>query len=289
MAPLDPFYGRHVAVSHDAVMKPPFWGPSTSHVDWCEQNYARSLYIAEFWNTLSSIPLVAACVYGLWKCHKYGIEWRFRACYIGMGVVGLGSVAFHGTMTHVGQASDEIAMIYASLIFLHAVLEIEQSERSWSAMKAPIVETVYAVLFTVCYFKFPEAFAGFVCAYIGCIAILLRQTCQAYSTYVSDVSEAGAWQRWLFHGSYGTYALGFLLLWVPENSLCPLWPEAMQYLQLHAWFHLLSAVAPYNFIIFITFHRLRVLRRRPEHRLDAHIVVYVHVPIPAPGEEAKDD
>ena len=32
-----------------------WWGPADT--DWCEPNYLRSHYIAEFWNVLSSIPI----------------------------------------------------------------------------------------------------------------------------------------------------------------------------------------------------------------------------------------
>lgn len=45
-------------------------------------------------------------------------------------------------------------------------------------------------------------------------------------------------------------------------------------------FHLTSTVAPYNLLVFLTFHRLRVLRRAAEHRFSTlagvPVVVYVH-------------
>ena len=41
-----------------------WWTPTTSggwwgaaDTDWCEPNYQRSHYIAEFWNALSSVPI----------------------------------------------------------------------------------------------------------------------------------------------------------------------------------------------------------------------------------------
>ena len=40
----------------------------------------------------------------------------------------------------------------------------------------------------------------------------------------------------------------------------------MQWLNLHAWFHLTSTAAPYNLLVFLTFHRLRILKRAAEHR-----------------------
>ncbi|GFO35894.1 alkaline ceramidase 3 [Plakobranchus ocellatus] len=31
-----------------------YWGKQTATLDWCEDNYAVSYYVAEFWNTVSN-------------------------------------------------------------------------------------------------------------------------------------------------------------------------------------------------------------------------------------------
>jgi hypothetical protein len=130
MAPTDPFYHTHVPASHDPHVATPYWGAfGTSSVDWCEANYLHSQYVAEFWNTLSSLPLVGVMVYGLVKCHQHGIEWRFRLCYLALGLVGCGSVGFHATMTHAGQVRERLQISPGSLepssplvVFYHRLL-----------------------------------------------------------------------------------------------------------------------------------------------------------------------
>ena len=92
-----------------------YWYPMTGAPDWCEKNYAWTEYIVEFWNTLSSLPLIAAGLIGLYYCVKFNYEWRFVLCNLVLTFVGVGSTAFHGTLKYEGQCLDELAMIYCAL------------------------------------------------------------------------------------------------------------------------------------------------------------------------------
>lgn len=76
-----------------------FWGR-------CEANYAVNRYVAEFYNTISSLFILALGVYGI-AMHRairratgrtMLMESRFWACFASLAVVGLGSAAFHGTL-----------------------------------------------------------------------------------------------------------------------------------------------------------------------------------------------
>lgn len=78
-----------------------YWGPATSTIDWCEPNYERSAYVAEFWNTVSNLLFVLVGLYGLAQSMRQGFEWRFHAQFIGIMVTGFGSAMFHGTLQHV--------------------------------------------------------------------------------------------------------------------------------------------------------------------------------------------
>ena len=120
MLPRDPFYRR--AIETLSFHPDPYWGQPSSSVDWCEKNYEHTRYVAEFFNTLSSLPMLVVSIWGLWLCVRYRLELRFYLCWAGIGVVGIGSVAFHGTLHPAGQATDELGMICASLAFLYVVL-----------------------------------------------------------------------------------------------------------------------------------------------------------------------
>lgn len=271
MAPTDPFYGRPIGVlSHDPN---PFWGLPTSTVDWCESNYVHTRYVAEIFNTLSSLPMLLVGLRGLWLSYHYGFEPRVYLCWAGIGCVGIGSMLFHGTLQFYGQAMDELPMIYASLAFTYAAVEASNvaPRRPW----LPYLEAVYALGFTVAYFMSPFFFPVFVVAYGFAVLLVIYQSYRVYVLYREERSDAARWQRVLFWVAATFYPGGFLLLWVPENLLCPIYPSLVGPLNLHAIFHIVTTVSPYCYIVFMTYHRCTVLRRPAEHRLGGGLP-YVH-------------
>lgn len=80
-----------------------YWGPITANYDWCEENYKYTPYVAEFFNTLTSFSVALAGVLftRLSVRHQYGVS--FLLAGIGLAVVGIGSIAFHGTLLREGQ------------------------------------------------------------------------------------------------------------------------------------------------------------------------------------------
>ena len=86
-------------------------GVPTSGVDWCERNYRVSYYVAEWYNTITNLLFVLLGTYGFYRSIKSGLEPRFQLLYLGVIVIGLGSAAFHGTLSFHGQQADENPMI----------------------------------------------------------------------------------------------------------------------------------------------------------------------------------
>ncbi|KAL2920253.1 hypothetical protein HK105_200322 [Polyrhizophydium stewartii] len=96
---------------------PAFWGLPTSSVDWCEVNYEVTEYVAEYYNTLSSFAMAAVGLLGI-VMHPWA-ERRFHVAFLATVAVGLGSVAFHGTLWKFSQALDEVPMLYSALAFAY--------------------------------------------------------------------------------------------------------------------------------------------------------------------------
>ncbi|XP_074633553.1 alkaline ceramidase 3-like isoform X3 [Acropora palmata] len=77
-----------------------FWGDVTSTLDWCEENYVVSAFLAEFWNTISNWVFLIPPAFGAYLSFKNGLEHRYTLSFIALCVVGLGSVCFHATLLY---------------------------------------------------------------------------------------------------------------------------------------------------------------------------------------------
>ena len=96
-------------------MSTPFWGESDAAIDWCEGNYVVTEYIAEFWNTISSIIIMAIGLFGLYLTIRHKLDLRFQFTYVTLASVGLGSTCFHASLRFIGQAMDVRTLYLASL------------------------------------------------------------------------------------------------------------------------------------------------------------------------------
>ncbi|KAK6507612.1 Alkaline ceramidase 3 [Arthrobotrys musiformis] len=121
------------------------WGLPTSSVNWCESDYTITLYIAEFFNSLSSLFMVSFGLLGQYSLTYLsknvnttprprrkdpdiydpllenpllvGIN-RVWLTWFGLQIVGWGSVAFHGSLQWWSQAFDEVPMVWTAILHL---------------------------------------------------------------------------------------------------------------------------------------------------------------------------
>ena len=75
-----------------------FWGPVTSTTELCEENYAHSSYIAEFYNTISNAACILLALIGLVNAFRQGFEKRFSVLHISNMILAIGSMIFHATL-----------------------------------------------------------------------------------------------------------------------------------------------------------------------------------------------
>jgi dihydroceramidase len=94
------------------------WGSPTATIDWCEDNYELTQYIAEFWNTLSNVFMILPSFVAAFDSWHQKFERRQTLCFLFLGLVGMGSTLFHMTLTYEMQLLDELPMIWGSLMLL---------------------------------------------------------------------------------------------------------------------------------------------------------------------------
>eukprot|EP01061_Rhynchopus_euleeides_P047822 TRINITY_DN985_c0_g2_i1.p1 TRINITY_DN985_c0_g2~~TRINITY_DN985_c0_g2_i1.p1 ORF type:complete len:260 (+),score=93.47 TRINITY_DN985_c0_g2_i1:42-821(+) len=229
-------------------MRHGYWGPVTASVDWCEDNYVVSFYIAEFVNTCSSFPMVALSLYALWwgsalnRRDKY-----FVAACATSACVGAGSMLFHGTLRHEGQVLDEVPMLIGICSF---ILLLRMTDKQTNPV-VPYVLAGWCLLACAIY-----ASSNF---HIFCVMYFLSVL---YTIYVSRQRLAACrntrikaiMQKFINVGALG-YLLGSVLFWVPEMLLCGNRLETshetvVKHLHMHAVFHLASGVSIYCFLCF---------------------------------------
>lgn len=247
------------AVMTPGLSSPGFWGTPTSNVDFCEPNYEVSHYVAEFWNTITSIPIILVGVSGVVLCHVQRLGAEQMLAYSLVGIVGIGSCCFHATLMRTGQILDEVPMLWAALSLLygayhhiwdrrrrHATNDHRRSQDDRSPPRRPLrlvlvacALAAYACASTLVYVY--SGFLFFIIAYAASVTLLIVF---AIVSMLSSVPAIGPTPRRVLAAAGLTYGGGAVLLWLPAELACHHIPLVRR-LPLHALFHLTSAAGPH--------------------------------------------
>ena len=227
-----------------------YWGPPTAGIDWCERNHVVSHYIAEFYNTLSNIGLVAAGAYAIWQSAREGYGLRFIVAGGAVLLIGFGSAAYHGTLLWSAQMWDEIPMVWTMLVFIYINLRMQRGGSTALALGL----TAYGLLWTMIH-----SLGSFVAAFqvhFGLLVLLgMYMNCRNVRIHSGlpllpvrdEPAVPPAWRGlrrmvWL----YIAYSVLAFVLWVLDQTLCErlhALPGGVPNPQLHAWWHLLNGAA----------------------------------------------
>jgi dihydroceramidase len=237
-----------------------FWGPPTSSVDWCESNYQHTFYVAELFNTVSSLAMCLAGLAGLWL-HRRVLERRFLLAFAIVVVVGLGSAAFHGTLHFELQMLDELPMLYSALVVVYILLENRRERRFGLWFPAALI--AHGVLITalsaltrgrVQFFAFQLSFSSMEFFALYRVWRIYRRSADRDLRRLYRVGMV-AYLAALLCWMTDLQACGFVSRWMPAHGL----PNP----QLHAWWHVLVSAGLYLLTLVMAHDRLRVLGRRP--------------------------
>jgi dihydroceramidase len=235
----------------------PVWGPISSNVDWCERNYVVSPYFAEFWNSVSSLPMVVLGFFGMmhsyYNLNQLGI--RFPVAYFFLMLVGFGSFLFHMTLLYSCQLLDELPMILGTLVFIYIMLDFHAPGESVLASSS-YINTVniskdsknklllgalltYGFLTCLVMAMFTHSPVPMNLSYVFMVAFLIIRASSIFYYTPSNVIKT------LYILAFITYMSG-ATFWIIEKNFCSLFSPVTEYF--HVIWHLLAGHGTYTFI-----------------------------------------
>lgn len=241
-------------------------------LDWCENNYDISYYIAEFFNTFSSLSLIVAGLAGMYLHRTF--EKRFIITFGSLTIVGLGSVAFHGTLLFPLQMLDELPMVYAILALTYCCIEDRPYRRygTWF----PVGIALYGLLTTiVMLFAGPDnhllEFVVFQSSFACAVLTVISRIIKMYQG-IEDADIKHLWKKTalVFAASYLFWNIDFRLCDVMQTLPLGLWNP-----QLHAVWHVGAAVCSYMSALLVCHNRSENMGRRPVMRWKLGLLPYV--------------
>jgi len=229
-----------------------FWGVPTASIDWCEQNYAVTQWVAEFWNTVSSLAMVSAGILGVCT-RRFAPE--IRIAFALLVVVGLGSIAFHGTLRFELQMLDELPMLYLVTWLVWLLVENEPGRRLGPWFPALLV--VYLLLATAGA-TLNRGDAQFLAFHVSFGALELF--CLGRVAWLALRPENRS-VRGRFALGLAAYATG-IAIWFVDLKACPwvsvtLPAHGIPNPQLHAWWHVLVSLGFFLLLGVVSFDRLQ--------------------------------
>lgn len=281
------------ALQYPPEVKNGFWGPTTATIDWCEENYVISKYIAEFVNTLTNSVFIFLALYSLRNAVKQKLELRFVLAAIGFALVGIGSWLFHMTLRYEFQLLDELPMIYGTCIPCWNVFQTNVS-KSYSRKLAMGIATG-ALLLTAIYlhFKNPTIHQA---AYGILNLVIIVKSCMDVRKYVKDKA---VWKQfdYILVSGLTQFLLGYFL-WNLDIHLCNYWRGIRRAIGLpyglviegHGWWHLLTGSGVYFYMQYLEYLRCFILGTDEQYKLSWKFNFLPVVELKQPGEaKVKSD
>ncbi|EMD91739.1 hypothetical protein COCC4DRAFT_128250 [Bipolaris maydis ATCC 48331] len=275
-----------------------YFSPVTSTLDWCEENYVVTDFIAEAVNTLTNLLFIYLATKGIRNCLKYGHDTVFLVSFVGYLLVGSGSLLFHATLKYPMQLVDELSMIYTTCLMNYATFSYGKS-RLYSTVLA-ICLTSLAVFITLYYHYLQDptfhqnayavltAVVFFRALYVMEVNIRPRfrsQEREAANPRLDGSAKAVRQENqrdeeilstmWKMIGFGLSIFLGGFAIWNLDNVFCSrlIWwrrQVGMPWgfvLEGHGWWHLMTGLGAYFYIVWGIWLRHCLNYRQDEYEL----------------------
>ncbi|SAM08968.1 hypothetical protein [Absidia glauca] len=234
-----------------------YWGPVTSTIDWCEENYSLSPYMAEVVNATTNLSFAFLTLFGVYNTLRNNCRKSFVLAHLGILFVGIGSWLFHMTLQYEWQLMDELPMIYVSCIMTYFSIELYSKPKfGW-----PLIGFLvgYSVFVTWSYLIINDPVFHQV-AYAFVIFIIVIRSLYTVLSLPRTATYDYEYPRLL--KLLKLAAAGFIIsfgVWNIDNQCCSylrhfrsMVPYALGALtQLHGWWHIGTSLGCYYYSVYV--------------------------------------
>jgi len=195
-----------------------FWGKATASIDWCEENFKVSPYVAEFFNTFSNLAFIALALHGIQRTRQERLPTRFTVVYAGIALIGVGSFLFHATLQYQWQLLDELPMIYASSLVTLLLFKTEPDSRLETGLPFLIL---YDVGFTLAYLRWPNpVFHQTVYGVVQTITTIRGWWLMTYRMNATPLAQQRCREARALTNIGSLMFVGAFLIWNIDNQYC---------------------------------------------------------------------
>ncbi|KAL5095544.1 hypothetical protein Trisim1_000315 [Trichoderma cf. simile WF8] len=226
----------------------PFWGETTSYLNFCEEDYVITRYIAEFINTLSSFAFVVYGVYGLSKPGHNGQTRARLLSYGGLIGVGICSAGYHMTLKYHTQMSDGLSMHLLTTPMVYRLLTFKSSPQ-----RTKLVAVLLTIVFTVVMVTHMvmDEFLLHATTFGLAVYLIATRTLKLISQQVPDERIRKNLRNVALFGCFN-FAFGYFV-WLLDDWLCSLLTSMKHsaglplafFLELHGWWHIFTCIGGY--------------------------------------------
>lgn len=230
-----------------------YWSIPTSTIDWCEENYVISTYIAEALNTTTNSVFIALATFAIYHAFHNKLEPRFIFTAFGFLLVGVGSWLFHMTLRYHFQLLDELPMIYATCIPFWSVFSEFKTPRQSILVAVGIFTAANLLTVIYLYFRNPTIHQA---AYGILNGFIILRSIQLNVKYVHDKTARAQLHKTSIFG-VGIFLLGYFL-WNLDIHFCDFaratrreWGIPYGFvLEGHGWWHIFTGIGVYYSLVY---------------------------------------
>lgn len=247
-----------------------YWGIPTSTIDWCEENYVVSPYIAELVNTATNSAFILLAGYACINVLRHKHNLQFLLVSIGFIIVGFGSWMFHMSLLYEYQLLDELPMIYATCVPFWIVFSYSKSRAT--GYKIAVGITAFAITLTVVYLKYRDPLIHQI-PYGILTGITMLKSVFLVNEHVHIVETRKQMNNIMIWGFI--YIVLAYFLWNTDIHLCDLYRRTrrnigMPYgfiLEGHGWWHLLTGIGVYHYIVYLEHLWVFLIHKENEYEI----------------------